>query len=153
MARFCPSRAFILDLGGWGFAVPFYFVQDCRWGAKKLLTNFQTYKQVTAKSRSYVRNTAGTCPVRAVIGSSYTFLAESVAEMLLYLGVSKQSIPWSFLSLINNSVCSITNNSIQRIQSAWQSQRDCEDLLTSCESSSQTCPRFWTLHHRVSYGW
>ena len=29
MARFCPSRAFILDLGGWGFAVPFYFVQDC----------------------------------------------------------------------------------------------------------------------------
>ena len=31
MARFCPSRAFILDLGGgWGFAVPFYFVQDCR---------------------------------------------------------------------------------------------------------------------------
>ena len=32
MARFCPSRAFILDLGGgWGFAVPFYFVQDCRW--------------------------------------------------------------------------------------------------------------------------
>ena len=30
MARFCPSRGFILDLGGWGFAVPFYFVQDCR---------------------------------------------------------------------------------------------------------------------------
>ena len=29
-ARFCPSRGFILDLGGWGFAVPFYFVQDCR---------------------------------------------------------------------------------------------------------------------------
>ena len=31
MARFCPSRGFILDLGGggWGFAVPFYFVQDC----------------------------------------------------------------------------------------------------------------------------
>ena len=32
MARFCPSRAFILDFGGgwgWGFAVPFYFVQDC----------------------------------------------------------------------------------------------------------------------------
>ena len=26
---FCPSRGFILDLGGWGFAVPFYFVQDC----------------------------------------------------------------------------------------------------------------------------
>ena len=22
MARFCPSRGFILDLGGWGFAVP-----------------------------------------------------------------------------------------------------------------------------------
>ena len=32
MARFCPLRAFILDLGGggWGFAGPFYFVQDCR---------------------------------------------------------------------------------------------------------------------------
>ena len=30
MARFCLSRGFILDLGGWGFAVPFYFVQDCR---------------------------------------------------------------------------------------------------------------------------
>ena len=31
MARFCPLRAFILDLGGgWGFAVPFYFVQDCK---------------------------------------------------------------------------------------------------------------------------
>ena len=30
MARFCPSRGFILDLGGGlGFAVPFYFVQDC----------------------------------------------------------------------------------------------------------------------------
>ena len=29
MARFCPSHGFILDLGGWGFAVPFYFVQDC----------------------------------------------------------------------------------------------------------------------------
>ena len=29
MARFCPSRGFILDLGGWEFAVPFYFVQDC----------------------------------------------------------------------------------------------------------------------------
>ena len=31
MARFYPSRGFILDLGvgGWGFAVPFYFVQDC----------------------------------------------------------------------------------------------------------------------------
>ena len=32
MARFCPSRGFILDLGGgggWGFDVPFYFVQDC----------------------------------------------------------------------------------------------------------------------------
>ena len=33
MARFCPSRGFILDLGGggggWGFSVPFYFVQDC----------------------------------------------------------------------------------------------------------------------------
>jgi len=29
MARFCPSRGFILDVGGWGLAVPFYFVQDC----------------------------------------------------------------------------------------------------------------------------
>ena len=29
MARICPSRAFILDLRGWGFAVPFYFVHDC----------------------------------------------------------------------------------------------------------------------------
>ena len=29
MARFYPSRDFILDLGGWGFAVPLYFVQDC----------------------------------------------------------------------------------------------------------------------------
>ena len=31
MARFGPSRSFILDLegGGWGFAAPFYFVQDC----------------------------------------------------------------------------------------------------------------------------
>ena len=28
MVRFCPSRGFILDLG-WGFDVPFYFVQDC----------------------------------------------------------------------------------------------------------------------------
>ena len=32
---FCPSRGFILDLGwggggGWGFAVPFYSVQGCR---------------------------------------------------------------------------------------------------------------------------
>ena len=29
MARFCPSRGFMLDLAG-GFAVPFFFVQDCR---------------------------------------------------------------------------------------------------------------------------
>ena len=29
MARFCPSRGSILDFGGWGFAVPFYSVQDC----------------------------------------------------------------------------------------------------------------------------
>ena len=32
MARFCPSRRFILDFfwgGGGGFIVPFYFVQDC----------------------------------------------------------------------------------------------------------------------------
>ena len=32
MARFCHSRGFILDLGGgWGFAVQFYFAQDCRY--------------------------------------------------------------------------------------------------------------------------
>ena len=36
MARFCPSRGFILDLGGWGFAVPFYFVQDCSSSIGKL---------------------------------------------------------------------------------------------------------------------
>ena len=29
IARFCPFRAFILDLGGRGFAIPFYSVQDC----------------------------------------------------------------------------------------------------------------------------
>ena len=29
MGRFCPLRGFILDLGGGGVAVPFYFVQDC----------------------------------------------------------------------------------------------------------------------------
>ena len=29
MALFCPSRGLILDLGGWGFDVPFYFAQDC----------------------------------------------------------------------------------------------------------------------------
>ena len=29
MARFFPSGGFILGLGGWGFAVPFYSVQDC----------------------------------------------------------------------------------------------------------------------------
>ena len=60
----------------------------------------------------------GSCPVRVAISSSYTFLTESVAEMLLYVGVSNQSIPGAFFSLINNSVRSITNNSIQRIQSA-----------------------------------
>ena len=38
MARFCPSRGFILDLGGWGFAVPFYFVQDCNLGQNKWKT-------------------------------------------------------------------------------------------------------------------
>ena len=40
MVRFCPSRAFILDLGGrgWGFAVPFYFVQDCNVGQNKWKT-------------------------------------------------------------------------------------------------------------------
>ena len=29
MALFFPSRGLILDLGGWGFDVPFYFAQDC----------------------------------------------------------------------------------------------------------------------------
>ena len=31
MARFCPSRGFILDWGkgGWVFVVPFYSIQDC----------------------------------------------------------------------------------------------------------------------------
>ena len=29
-ALFCPSRGFVLDLGGWWFAVPFYCVQDYR---------------------------------------------------------------------------------------------------------------------------
>ena len=29
IARFCPFRGFILDLGGTEFAIPFYSVQDC----------------------------------------------------------------------------------------------------------------------------
>ena len=31
MARFCPSRGFMLDWGegGWVFVVPFYSIQDC----------------------------------------------------------------------------------------------------------------------------
>ena len=29
MARFCPRAASSLIWGGWGFAVPFYFVQNC----------------------------------------------------------------------------------------------------------------------------
>ena len=28
---FCLLRGFILDFGGWGFAVPFYSVQDSRY--------------------------------------------------------------------------------------------------------------------------
>ena len=28
-SAFWPSRGFILDLGGWEFAFPFYSVQDC----------------------------------------------------------------------------------------------------------------------------
>ena len=32
MARFSPSRGFILDLGGWGFPVPFYFVRSSEKG-------------------------------------------------------------------------------------------------------------------------
>ena len=129
----------------------FHFWSGARWGAKELLTNFQTCNRQPLSQD--LMSEIGSCPMQAAISSSYTFLTEGVAEMLLYPSVSKQSIPGLFFSLINNSVCSITNNSIQRIQSAWQSQRDCEDLLTSCESSSQTCPKFWTLHHRVSYGW
>ena len=35
MARFCPSRGLILDLGGRGFSVPFYFVQGCGWAEAK----------------------------------------------------------------------------------------------------------------------
>ena len=31
-------RDFILDLRGWGFAVPFYFVQDCNLGQNKWKT-------------------------------------------------------------------------------------------------------------------
>ena len=37
MARFCPSRGFILDLGGWGFPVPFYFVRRSEEGVVESL--------------------------------------------------------------------------------------------------------------------
>ena len=37
MARFCPSRGFILDLGGWGFPVPFYFVRRSEKGVVESL--------------------------------------------------------------------------------------------------------------------
>ena len=48
MARFCPSRHFILDLGGgWGFAVPFYFVQDC---SKLRLHCRLAYPEVSVKA-------------------------------------------------------------------------------------------------------
>ena len=47
MARFCPSPAFILDLGGMGFAVPFYFVQDCILGQNK----WKTQTPLPLKSR------------------------------------------------------------------------------------------------------
>ena len=35
MVCFCPSCGFICDLGGMGFAVPFYFVQDCSCGQQQ----------------------------------------------------------------------------------------------------------------------
>ena len=47
MARFCPSRGFILDLGGMGFAVPFYFVQDC---SKLRLHCRLAYPEVSVKA-------------------------------------------------------------------------------------------------------
>ena len=33
---FWLSRGFILDLGGWGFAVLFYYVQECRWEKRQV---------------------------------------------------------------------------------------------------------------------
>ena len=43
MARFCPSRGFILDFGGggegWGFAVPFYFVQGCSMNQRRQIAH------------------------------------------------------------------------------------------------------------------
>ena len=35
MARLLLRRAFIIALGGWGIIVPFYTVQDCRFGGIK----------------------------------------------------------------------------------------------------------------------
>ena len=33
---FWLSRGFILDLGGWGFTVLFYYVQECRWEKRQV---------------------------------------------------------------------------------------------------------------------
>ena len=44
MGRFCPLRGFMassLIRGGWGFAVPFYFVQDCSFDASTLKSYFR----------------------------------------------------------------------------------------------------------------
>ena len=38
MERFSPSRGFILDLGGWGLAVPFYSDQDCSFLSNSYMT-------------------------------------------------------------------------------------------------------------------
>ena len=49
-------RGFILDLGGWGFAVPFYSVQDCRYspllGAKTEMPP-SNYKTKTLAKKLY----------------------------------------------------------------------------------------------------
>ena len=38
MERFCPSRGFVLNLGGWGLAVPFYSDQDCSFLSNSYMT-------------------------------------------------------------------------------------------------------------------
>ena len=38
MERFCPSRGFILDLGGWGLAIQFYSDQDCSFLSNSYMT-------------------------------------------------------------------------------------------------------------------
>ena len=37
MVRNWLSRGFILDLGGWGFAVLFYYVQECSWEKRQII--------------------------------------------------------------------------------------------------------------------